>query len=86
MERDRGEPPRPSGGIDDQAFLRRGPPVEVRALVDGAEVLSLEVPVSRVWMERTVDVPGGSGRHDVRIEVRSAESMRRWLCLDAVSR
>ena len=30
------------------------------SLVDGAEVLSLEVPVSRVWMERTVDVPGGT--------------------------
>lgn len=74
------------GGVDDQAFLRRGAPIEVRALVDGDEVTTFEVPLSHEWVERTVPVPGGGGTHDVRIEVRSDETHRRLFCLDAVSR
>lgn len=77
---------RVGGGVDDAAFLRRGAPIEVRVSIDGSEVTELDVPVSHEWIERTVEVPGGSGAHDVRIEVRSDETSRRDLCLDLISR
>ena len=72
-------------GVDDQAFLRTGDPIEVTARIDDAAPEVLRVPLSHEWV--TLDVPlERSGPHEVRIEVRARETARRWLCLDAVAR
>lgn len=72
-------------GVDDQAFLRTGEPIEVLAQIDDGEVETLRVPLSHEWITASIPVPSG-GTHDVRIEVRSRSTDRRWLCLDAIAR
>lgn len=72
-------------GIDDQAFLRTGEPVELTVSIDGGPPEVMRVPVSHEWITADVPVPAGDV-HDVRIEVRSRATDRRWLCLDAVAR
>jgi hypothetical protein len=72
-------------GVDDQAFLRTGEPIEVTVRLDEEAPEVLRVPLSHEWV--TLDVPlARSGPHDLRLEVRSRETSRRWLCLDAVAR
>lgn len=72
-------------GVDDQAFLRTGEPIEVTARIDGGEPEVIRVPLSHEWITRSIPLEGG-GAHDVRLEVRARDTNRRWLCLDAVAR
>jgi hypothetical protein len=72
-------------GVDDQAFLRTGEPIEVTTRIDGGDPSVLRVPLSHEWVTQTLPLDDG-GIHDVRIEVRARDTSRRWLCLDAVAR
>jgi hypothetical protein len=74
-----------TAGVDDQAFLRTGEPIEVEVTIDEADPVLMRVPLSHELVTEDVALPEGQ-HHDVRIVVRSNATDRRWLCLDAIAR
>lgn len=74
-----------TAGVDDQAFLRTGEPIEVEVTIDESDPVLMRVPLSHELITEDVSLPEGE-RHDVRIVVRSHSTDRRWLCLDAIAR
>jgi hypothetical protein len=71
------------GGVAADAQGGDGPPVVLRARVDGVEVGRVEAPWRSRWVERSVAVEPGA--HELSFEITAASAARRFFCFEATS-